>query len=244
MLEKAQILLVNGSPRSKNNTEILLKKAADGVNSISNTTIKIYNFQEKIFKGCKGTCISYCMKKGECCIDDDFNDFMGKWLEADGIIFGVPVYHMAPPSQVKAVLERLGNVLFVYLKGGFPRFNKVCGALVQGSSRWGGQEITLQFFILHFLVMNCIPVSGDMPQSYLGVAGYAPTWESDSILEDEVALNSAENLGCRIGEMVKIIKAGINTNKSELPDIYFYKKVLEKRRSLNNSNDMRWQKNK
>lgn len=238
------ILAINGSPRHKNNTEKILKEALTGAHSVPGVTSEIFEFKGRKFEGCKGDCIRYCMREGKCCIDDDLNEFLERWLEADGIIFGSPVYHMGPPGQVKAALDRLGNVLFAYLRGKFPRMNKVCGVIVQGSSRWGGQEITIQFFIQSFLTMNCIPITGDMPQSYLGVAGYAQTWSPDSILEDKLALDSARNLGRRIAETTKIVQAGIQAIKDELPDLYFCKRILEERSKIEIPIDIEWQKKK
>jgi multimeric flavodoxin WrbA len=151
---------------------------------------------------------------------------------------------MGPPGQVKCAIDRLGNVQFAYLKGKLPRYNKACGAIVQGSSRWGGQEVTVQFLIEHFLVMNCIPITGDMPQSYLGVGGYAPTWEPNSILNDLQSLENAKNLGRRVAETAMIVKAGRDALKKEIPEIYFYKRVFQRRKKTPFPANLNWQQKK
>ena len=237
-----RILGINGSPRKANNSSIMLERALNGARQIEDVETQIYNFSGKVFGGCKASCTAYCMKNGKCSINDDLNDLFEKYMEADGIIWSVPVYHVGPPAQVKAALDRIGNVTFSYLKGKSPRFNKPSAALVQGSTRWGGQELTIQFFVESFLLMNCIPVTGDMPKSYFGVAGYAPTWENDSILEDTEALNVAENTGLRVAEMTKIVRTGINQLVNELPDIYFPKHIFEERKKKDPEISMNWQK--
>jgi hypothetical protein len=83
-----QILLINGSPRVKNNTSYLIQRAISGVQSVNGAELKTYEFAKKEFHGCNGICYSYCMKNGKCCVKDDFNDFMKAFLEADGIIWG------------------------------------------------------------------------------------------------------------------------------------------------------------
>jgi multimeric flavodoxin WrbA len=238
------ILAINGSPRRKNNTSIILNEAIMGAQEVDKVKVDLFEFASKKIEGCRGDCITYCQKEGKCVVKDDLNELIEMWIPADGILFAAPVYHMGPPGQVKCAVDRLGNVQFAYLKGNLPRYNKVCGPIVQGSSRWGGQEITIQFFIEHFLLMNCIPLTGDMPKSYLGVAGYAPTWERDSILKDPIGLEAAKNLGRRVAETARIIKAGTAVLDKELPDIYSYKKIFDKRKEESSSSSLNWQEKK
>jgi multimeric flavodoxin WrbA len=227
--EPLKILAINGSPRKKSNSSILLEQGIEGAKEFADIELYQFEFHNKKIGGCRGSCISYCQREGKCVINDDLNELLDFWIQADGIIFAAPVYHMGPPGQVKCAVDRLGNIQFAYLKGNYPRYYKACGAIVQGSSRWGGQEITIQFFIEHFLTLNCIPITGDMPASYLGVAGYAPSWENDSILQDQKSLENAKIIGRRVAETAAIIKAGRKLLADRLPDIYFYDRVFAQR---------------
>ncbi len=224
-----QVLLINCSPRPKNNTSILLDKARAGILKVKGVQTSHFEFAGKTFEGCKAVCREFCATKAHCVIKDDFEEFMRLWLKADGIIYGTPVYTMGPPGQIKCALDRLGNVIFASFKKEMPRFLKPSGFIVQGSDRWGGQELTAQSFVTMFLSMNCLPVTGDMPDSYIGVLGQAPTKDPTSILTDEVALRSAENLGIRVAEMVKIIALGREACSSELPDVYWLERMRERR---------------
>lgn len=237
-----RILFVNGSPRSKNNTSYMVQRAIDGASADKNVCIETFEFADKNFAGCKGTCTPYCMKKGTCSTKDDFQPFMEAFLRADGIVWAAPTYHAGPPAQVKAALDRLGNVLFSYMKGQLPRFNKACGIITNGSSRWGGQELTVQFFLESIVQLKCLPVAGDSPKSNLAVIGYAPTWEVGSILEDEVALNACENLGKCVADTAKIIRCGIEAAKEGLSERFFPDKMMDDRRNSNADVDMAWQK--
>ena len=68
-----------------------------------------------------------------------------------------------------------------------PRLCKVGRVLAQGTSRYGRQELAIQFLINHLLTMNCVPVSGDTIESYLGVLEKSSNWEKGSIIEDKIA---------------------------------------------------------
>jgi hypothetical protein len=77
--------------------------------------------------------------------------------------------------------------------------------------------------------MNGVAVSGDtMLGSYIGAAANTcgATLErirsKDAVLEDTEGLMCAENLGKRVAEMTKIVKAGLLAIKDELPGEYFY----------------------
>ena len=242
MNQEINILAINGSPRKKNNTDVMVQEALAGAKEIKGVQTRVFEFSKKKIEGCLGDCILYCGKNGRCVLKDDFNELLDTWLKADGIIFAAPVYHMGPPGQVKAAVDKLGNVLFSYLKGNFPRFYKVCGAIIQGSSRWGGQEIAIQFFTEHFLMMNCLVVTADMPASYIGVIGHAPTWEPGSIREDQAALKTAGILGRRVAETVKVVKNGLDNLKDELPDDYFWQRIMERRRATETDISLDWQK--
>jgi multimeric flavodoxin WrbA len=241
-VEPVRILGIVGSPRKSGNTEIMVERALEGAREVSRVTTETFLFHGRTFEGCKASCIRYCQKHGECVIEDDLAAFMEAWLRADGILFGVPVYHMGPPAQVKAAIDRMGNVLFSYLRGRIPRFNKVCAAIVQGSSRWGGQEITAQFLLEHFVTMYGLPIVGDKPGPYLGAIGYAKTWEPDSIIEDEFGLQASRNLGRRVAETARIVKAGMNLLADELPDVYSMEKLMAAAEREPRPAGLAWQK--
>jgi len=224
---EVRIMAINGSPKPKNNTSILLEEAIRGALDVGGVEVERFGFAGKKISPCLGGCSAYCRQHGICAREDDFDEFASMWLRADGIIFGTPIYHMGPPSQVKAALDRLGEIFFASSGGRYPRFCKVGGAIVQGGVRYGGQEVVIQQIIDHFLLMNCLPVTGDMPESYLGVGGFAPNTEY--LREDRVARETAYSLGRRVAEMAKIVKAGVQALSAELPAEYFYSRRLPDR---------------
>lgn len=98
-----KILGLSFSPRTQGNTEILLGEALRGAQEEGAET-ELYRVADKDIKPCDG-CGS-CRKTGECHIKDDMQDLYKKLLEADGIIYGTPVYFYNMTAQGKTVIDR------------------------------------------------------------------------------------------------------------------------------------------
>jgi multimeric flavodoxin WrbA len=238
-MERVKVLGIAGSPRKNGNTTKLIEKALEGAASVRGIKTELYDMGGKEFHHCTG-CFS-CLKTGICKYKDSFQEFADTYMESDGIIWGSPIYHMSIPASMKAALDRLGNSIVSYfLRKGedFPRFNKVCGVLTVGATRYGGQDLVNNFMILSSLVMNGVVVSGDtILGNYIGAAAYTgspgcvelyPTVEEqmlhkDASLKDTEGVTCAINLGKRVAEMTKIVKAGLSAVKDELPPEYFFK---------------------
>ena len=224
-LVKVRILGINASPRARqqSNSWLLLQEALAGVEEAGGAEVDTFDFGNKKIAYCLH-CPRGCNDKLECIFQDDYQAFRQAWLQADGVIWSAPVYHMGPPSQVRAALDRLSEVEFNHHRTSgdrhYPRFCKVGGAIVQGGSRFGGQEVTAQFFMQHFLLMDNLPVTGDMPESYLGVLAQARSKEE--LLQDQALLASCRSLGRRVTHMARIVKAGMMLLRDALPDEYFY----------------------
>jgi len=233
-MQKVKVLGVVGSPRKNGNTAKLVKKALEGCASVSGVETEFYEMAGKKFRHCIG-CYE-CVEAGACVFKDDFQDFVNRYMQADGIIWGSPVYHMAVPASMKAVLDRLGNSLlnrFVAQGREIPRLSKVCGVLTVGGSRYGGQDMVMSFLVSSCLLMNGVVVSGDtLLGNYIGATGYTGAAKElsllerckskDAVLQDEEGLACVVNLGKRVAEMTKIVRAGILGLEKELPSEYFY----------------------
>jgi multimeric flavodoxin WrbA len=113
-----KVYAINGSPRKNNNTATLLQKALDGVKASAKDKeieTKIINLYDLNYTGCK-SCFA-CKRLegksyGKCAIKDDIYEVLEELSQADGIIFGTPVYFGNMTGQLLSFLERL---LFPYL---------------------------------------------------------------------------------------------------------------------------------
>lgn len=238
----AKILVINGSPRTKSNSAILAELAAKGASSVKDMEVSIFSFAGKQFYGCTGMCHAFCQNSGTCCQDDGFNDFADAWLEADGIVWVVPTYHAGPPAQIKAVLDRLGNSLFSVTRGKIARFNKPTGIIVNGTSRFGCQELVMQFFLTSIPNMKCLPIAGDSPKAGIAAIGQAPTWEPGCIEEDKAVVEASKVMGRRVAEMTKIIVKGLEACKDELDETYSAKEYMMNCRGKGAETDPNWRR--
>jgi len=68
-----------------------------------------------------------CFKTGKACsFDDDFNTIAPAILEADAVVFTMPVYWYSIPAQIKGVIDRL----FSFVVGGRDIAGKECAMIV------------------------------------------------------------------------------------------------------------------
>ena len=98
-----KILGLSCSPRRRGNTEILLNKALQGAQH-EGAEVELYSVSGKTIKPCDGC--RTCFKTGECHIKDDMQNLYNKLLEADGIIFGTPIYFYSMTAQAKTIIDR------------------------------------------------------------------------------------------------------------------------------------------
>jgi len=227
-MERVKMLGIVGSPRKNGNTAKLVAKALEAASAFPWVETDLFEVAGKKISHCV-SCYK-CMDKGQCVIKDGLYEFSEKWMAADGILWGVPVFHMSVPSVVKALLDRFANAaMWHYLKQGreVPRFCKAVGVLTNGASRYGGQDLTLSYLANSAILMKGIVVSGDtLSDSYIGAAAWTgqppEVLAEDNILKDEHGIICAQNVARRVAEMARIVKAGKAALGEELPSEYSY----------------------
>jgi len=216
---KVHVLGICGSPRN-GNSQYLLNEALNAASEVNPAWVETerYSFRGKKFSPCIA-CFKCAEKKhlGECAIRDDFQELRDRWIHSDVIIYSVPIYHLSIPGQLKCFIDRLGNSINRYFEVRSPRFLKVVGAIAQGMHFAAGQDLAINFLIQHAVLKNCIPVSGDGWQSYLGAGGWTMCKrEKDAIqrqfenkeMDAELAVQASRSLGKRASELALIIQRG------------------------------------
>lgn len=109
-----KVYAINGSPRKNRNTATLLQKAIEGVKESSkniNVEIEteIVNLYDLQYTGCKSCFACKRLESptyGKCIIRDDLYEVLEKLSNADGIIFGSPIYFGTFTGQLHSMLER------------------------------------------------------------------------------------------------------------------------------------------
>ena len=100
-----KVLLVNGSPHQKGTTNRALTEM---VNTFAECGIEteIFWIGNKPIQGC--IACGLCGRTDFCAFDNDpVNEFLDKAEEADGFVFGSPVYYAGPSGQLCAFLDRV-----------------------------------------------------------------------------------------------------------------------------------------
>lgn len=104
-----KIVVVTGSPRKDGNsfamTDAFIKAAEAKGHSVTR-----FDAAMKTVGGC--TACETCFSTGKACtIDDDFNTIAPSILEADAIVFTMPVYWYSIPAQIKGVIDRIYSLV-------------------------------------------------------------------------------------------------------------------------------------
>jgi len=187
-----KVLLLNGSSKSNGCTYTAL---AEIVQTLEDNGIccEIVNIGNKP--------ISDCINCGKCseldnkCIfnDDIVNEILKKAKDADGFIFGTPVYYAHPSGRILSVLDRLfyaGSDLFAH---------KPAAAIA--SARRAGTTASLDVLNKYFTIAQMPVVSS----SYWNmVHGNTP----EKVKQDLEGLQTMRNLGRNMAWILKCIELG------------------------------------
>ncbi|MDD5287710.1 MAG: flavodoxin family protein [Dehalococcoidales bacterium] len=145
------------SPRKGGNTEALIQIALESARAEGAET-ELVTLADKKISFCDG-CYS-CHKTGHCHIKDDIEPLYDKMWQADGIIFGTPVYFWNVTGQAKTLIDRT----FAYSREK-NLWNKPAGAiLVHGSyGSTAALAAIYNFFAGHKMVIvgNAVGVGRD-----------------------------------------------------------------------------------
>ena len=98
-----KVLAISCSPRKNGNTVAILEEALRGAQD-AKAEIELYSVSGKNIQPCDG-CRS-CASSARCHVDDDMQELSEKMIEADGIIFGTPIYFWGMTGQAKTVMDR------------------------------------------------------------------------------------------------------------------------------------------
>lgn len=124
-----KILAFIGSPRQKGFTGQVIKEVIRGAES-KGAQVKVFNLNDDGIKGCQG-CF-YCRKNEGCATKDSLQPMYEDIKNADGIIFGSPIYFHQVTGQAKIWLDRMYPMIDGQFKPRFPG-KKVVTVYAQGN---------------------------------------------------------------------------------------------------------------
>ena len=188
----SKVLLVNGSSRQEGNTSVALAEVAVALegHGIETETMWLGNKPVNDCIAC-GKCAEL---GGKCVIANDVvNELIAKAAQADGFVFGTPVYYAHPSGRILGALDR------AFYAGG-AAFRHKPGAAVAVARR-GGTTASFDVLNKYFTICEMPVVSSTY---WNNVHGGLP----GEAAQDAEGLQTMRNIGQNMAWLLKCIEAG------------------------------------
>ena len=192
-----KVLLVNGSPHKEGCTYTALREVEKTLNE-SEIETEIFWIKTKPIIGC--TACHKCREKGQCTFDDVVNEFVKKAHDADGFIFGSPVYYAGATGAITSFMDR---AFYSDAQGGDVSAFKRKPAAVVCSARRAGTTATYDQ-LNKYLGISQMPIISSFYWNM--VHGNTP----QEVLQDEEGLATMRQLANNMAFFLKCIEAGKN----------------------------------
>lgn len=187
----SKVLLVNGSGNEHGCTYTALKEVAGALEKAGIET-EIFQLGKEPIRDCIGC--GGCIKLGKCVFEDGLvNAFVEKAREADGFVFGTPVYYAHPSGRILSFLDR------VFYSGG-SAFACKPGAAV-ASARRAGTTASLD-------VINKYMTFARMPLVASNYWNMVHGNKPEEVLQDLEGLQIMRGIGQNMAWLLKCIEAG------------------------------------
>lgn len=185
-----KVLMLNGSAHQKGNTYLSLLEVGKTLEA-EGIDYEIFQLGGGPVRDCIGC--GKCSEKG-CIFDDDkVNEFVAKAKEADGFVFGTPVYYAHPSGRILSFLNRV-----FYSSGKAFAFKP--GASVAVARRGGASA--------SFDVLNKYFGISQMPTVGSTYWNLVHGWEQGEAALDTEGLQTMRNLARSMAWMLKCFEAG------------------------------------
>ena len=187
-----KVLLFNGSPNKTGCTFTALQEISAVLNN-SGVETEILQIGSNIYSGC--TACGSCRKYGNCAFGDDdgVNDILRLCAEADGFIFGSPVYYASPNGTLLSFMDRL------FFSGGKDLRHKPAAAIV--SARRAGTTAALDVLNKYFAI-NQMPI---VSSTYWNMVHGSC---AEDVAQDQEGLQTMRNLAVNMVWLLRCIEAG------------------------------------
>lgn len=194
-----KVLMLNGSPKANGNTYTALLEIGKQLNK-ENIEYEIMQIGGAPMRDCIGC--GRCTENGCIFSDGGVNEFIAKAKEADGFVFGTPVYYAHPSGRILSFLDR------VFYSGG--RAFKFKPAASVAVARRAGTTASFDCLNKYFGISQ-MPVAGST--YWNNVHGAVP----GEVSFDEEGMRTMRNLARNLAWMIKCFDAG-KKNGIPLPE--------------------------
>lgn len=184
-----KVLLVNGSSRQRGCTGVALAEVERALREegVQTETLFLGNAPIADCMAC-----GQCRKLGKCVLEDAVNPFVEKAREAQGFVFGSPVYYAHPSGRILSFLDRAffsGSAAFAFKP-----------AAVLSARRAG---TTASFDVLNkYFTISSMPVVSATYWNH--VYGSQP----EEVPQDQEGLMTMYNIGKNMAWLLKCLEMG------------------------------------
>ncbi len=185
-----KVLMLNGSAKPNGNTYAALSEIGKQLEK-EGISHEIFQMGGDVVRDCIGC--GQCTETGCIFADDKVNEFIAKAKEADGFVFGTPVYYAHPSGRILSFLDRA-----FYSGGRFFAFKPAASVVV---ARRGGCSASFDVLNKYFGISQ-MPVAGSTYWNM--VHGCVP---GEASLDVE-GLQTMRNLARNLAWMLKCFEAG------------------------------------
>lgn len=189
-----KVLMLNGSCRPNGNTYQSLEEVGKVLES-QGIEYEIFQIGNDAIRDCIGC--HKCSEEG-CIFDDDkVNEFIEKAKNADGFVFGTPVYYAHPSGRILSFLDRVfySSSKVFREKPGF----------VLSVARRGGTTASCDVLNKYFGISGMVQVGS----TYWTINHGAKQGE---VQNDEEGMQTMRNAGRNLAWIMKCIEAGDKAN--------------------------------
>ncbi len=185
-----KVLMVNGSARPNGNTQKALEEVGKQLEK-EGIAYEIFQLGGKPIRDCISC--GQCTERGCVFEDDSVNEFVAKAKEADGFVFGTPVYYAHPSGRVLSFLDRV-----FYSSGRAFAFKP--GASIAVARRAG---TSASFDVMNkYFGISQMPIAGS---TYWNLAHGRKPGEA---VQDDEGMQTMRNLARNLAWMMKCFEAG------------------------------------
>lgn len=189
-----KVLLFNGSPHKDGCTFNALSQVAKELET-AGIEAQILQIGSKAFRGC--TACGGCKATGQCVLgkEDGLNEILALCREADGFVFGSPVYYASANGTLISFMDRL------FYTGGQFLAHKPAAAVA--SARRAGTTATLDEIQKYFTI-NQMPI---VSSTYWNMV-HGGNGRGQEAAQDLEGMQTMRNLGKNMAWLPRCIEAG------------------------------------
>ncbi|MGN1276177.1 MAG: flavodoxin family protein [Floccifex sp.] len=185
-----KVLLVNGSARENGCTNEALQEVKRALEEEGIET-EFFFIGNQPLSDCMGC--NFCRKNGYCVFEDCVNEFVKKAQEADGFVFGSPVYFAHPSGRLLTFMDRA-----FYSKGDAFKYKPAAAIL---SARRAGTTASFDVINKYFSIRSMPIVCSTYWNHVYGS-------QAQDVSQDIEGLCTMYNLGKNMAWLLKCIALG------------------------------------